>query len=421
MDFGMLPPEINSGRMYAGPGSGPLLAAAAAWDGLAIELHSTAASYETVMSGLASEWHGPSSASMAAAVAPYVAWIRVAASQAEQTAGQARAAAAAYETAFIATVPPPMIVSNRVLLMSLIATNIFGQNTGAIAATEAHYAEMWAQDAAAMFSYAGSSATASQLAPFEPAPQTTNPAGEAAALTQATGTPARSLAQAMGLVPQSLQSLATPVSSAVTAAPGAPLFTPAEVLQTVLTSFFNGTIGPLSPEKLYDPLGAFYDLGAQSFLAPFSNFNMQMAYGNALGGVAAPGSGAIGPGTVGALGSQTVSGLGSGVRVAGSIAGAVSADVGRAGLVGCVSVPPGWASSAPEIRTVAAAFSQTGVAAPAVAAEGQSSLFSNAALSGLAGRAMLGTGGPSAGSIGGGVGAAPGTATSATIIVIPED
>ncbi|WP_141772089.1 PPE domain-containing protein, partial [Mycobacterium tuberculosis] len=25
MDFGALPPEINSGRMYCGPGSGPML------------------------------------------------------------------------------------------------------------------------------------------------------------------------------------------------------------------------------------------------------------------------------------------------------------------------------------------------------------------------------------------------------------
>ena len=38
MDFAFLPPEINSGRMYVGPGSGPLLAAAAAWDGIATEL-----------------------------------------------------------------------------------------------------------------------------------------------------------------------------------------------------------------------------------------------------------------------------------------------------------------------------------------------------------------------------------------------
>lgn len=43
MDFGVLPPEINSGRMYAGPGSGPMMAAAAAWDSLAAELGLAAA------------------------------------------------------------------------------------------------------------------------------------------------------------------------------------------------------------------------------------------------------------------------------------------------------------------------------------------------------------------------------------------
>jgi PPE-repeat protein len=32
LNFGVLPPEINSGRMYAGAGSGPMLAAASAWD-----------------------------------------------------------------------------------------------------------------------------------------------------------------------------------------------------------------------------------------------------------------------------------------------------------------------------------------------------------------------------------------------------
>ena len=77
MDFAFLPPEINSGRMYDGPGSGPMLTAAAAWDALATELHSTATSYGSVISELsAGPWLGAASAAMTAAVGPYVVWMR---------------------------------------------------------------------------------------------------------------------------------------------------------------------------------------------------------------------------------------------------------------------------------------------------------------------------------------------------------
>ncbi len=135
MDFAALPPEINSARMYAGPGSGPMLAAAATWDGLADELYTAATSYSSVVSGLTSgPWLGPSSAAMAAAAVPYVAWLTTTAGQALQTANQARAAALAYQSAFAMTVPPPVIAANRSLLMTLIATNVLGQNTPAIAA-----------------------------------------------------------------------------------------------------------------------------------------------------------------------------------------------------------------------------------------------------------------------------------------------
>src|SRR5258705_11756885 len=108
MDFAMLPPEVNSGRMYAGPGSGPMLAAATAWDGLAAELQSAAASYASVISGLtAGPWLGPASASMAAAAPPQFAWLGTTAAQAEQTATHAKAAVAPHEGAFAATGPPP--------------------------------------------------------------------------------------------------------------------------------------------------------------------------------------------------------------------------------------------------------------------------------------------------------------------------
>ena len=101
------------------------------------------------------------------------------AAQVEQTGAQAKMAAAAYEAAFAETVPPHVIAANRTQLATLVATNIFGQNTPAIAATEAEYAEMWAQDAAAMYGYALSSASATTLSPFTHPPRTTNEEGPA--------------------------------------------------------------------------------------------------------------------------------------------------------------------------------------------------------------------------------------------------
>ncbi|OBI21297.1 hypothetical protein A5712_16055 [Mycobacterium sp. E2327] len=190
MDFAILPPEINSARMYTGPGSGSLLAAAGSWDSLAAELTTTAETYQSVVSGLTTlNWHGAAAESMVATAIPYIGWLNMTAEQTKQTAMQARAAAAAFEQAFAMTVPPPVIAANRTQLASLIATNFFGQNTAAIAATEAQYAEMWAQDAAAMYGYSSSSAAAATLTPFTPPDQTTNPAGadaQSAAVAQAT-------------------------------------------------------------------------------------------------------------------------------------------------------------------------------------------------------------------------------------------
>ena len=215
MDFGALPPEINSGRMYAGPGSGPMMAAAAAWDEIAAELGVAASGYSSVVTELTSgPWVGPASMSMVAAITPYVSWLSAMAAQAEETAGQGRAAAAAFEAAFAMTVPPPVIAANRVLLATLVATNFFGQNTPAIAATEAQYMEMWAQDAAAMTGYTAASATAAMLAPFATPPNTSTPeAGpdQAAAVAKAVAEPAGNTAQTTSQLasPQALSLSAT--------------------------------------------------------------------------------------------------------------------------------------------------------------------------------------------------------------------
>ena len=128
LDFGLLPPEVNSGRMYSGPGPGPLLAASEAWDDLAAELGFAASGYGAALTELTSNsWVGPTSTAMTAAVTPYIDWLTSTGAQAEETANHARAAVAAYEAAFAMTVPPPAIAANRALLAALVATNFLGQ------------------------------------------------------------------------------------------------------------------------------------------------------------------------------------------------------------------------------------------------------------------------------------------------------
>ncbi len=178
IDFGALPPEINSTLMYTGPGAGPLMTAAAAWNNVAAELNTTAAASQSVISTLTDdEWRGPSAAAMAAAAMPYLAWLHTTAGAAQLAADQAMASAAAYEAAYAMTVPPVVVAANRIQLAALVATNLLGQNTPAIAVTEAQYGEMWAQDAAAMYGYAGSSASTGTLEPLSDPVPTTNAGG----------------------------------------------------------------------------------------------------------------------------------------------------------------------------------------------------------------------------------------------------
>ncbi|GBE67063.1 PPE family protein [Mycobacterium sp. MFM001] len=378
MEFAMLPPEVNSARIYAGPGSGPMLAAAAAWDALAAELGSAAASYEAVISQLAGGWFGPASTAMAGAAAPYAAWMHTAATQAEQTATQAKAAAAAYETAFAMTVPPPAVAANRAQLAALVATNFLGQNTPAIAATEAHYAEMWAQDAAAMYGYAGSAAAASQLTPFTPPDQATNrggTAGQAAAVAQAsataTGTRVPAAVSSISAAPQALQSLASPAAST----PGdalAPLAAPALDASPALTLAAAGLGADLFGALVIDSAGSFGIDSAGSFGVDSAGVAVALQ-------AAQIDTGGVFPGFTPFPGWGWPP---------------VSAGMGQAGSVGALSVPQSWAAAAPAFRQVAAALPMTtAAAAPEIASAGSGQLFSEMALASMAGRALGGTAG----------------------------
>jgi PPE-repeat protein len=134
MDYAMLPPEVNSGRIYAGPGPASLSRAAASWATLAAELHSMGNAYSSILSTLEATWRGPSAVQMAVAVTPYAAWLYRTATLAAQTATAATGAVDAYEEALAGTVPPAVVAVNRSELASLVAANTFGQNTPAITA-----------------------------------------------------------------------------------------------------------------------------------------------------------------------------------------------------------------------------------------------------------------------------------------------
>ncbi len=432
LDFGVLPPEVNSGRMYVGAGSGPMLAAAAAWDSLAADLQSASSSYgSTVGSLVAGAWTGPSSTAMAAAASPFVAWVSGAAAQAEAAASQAKLAAGAYETAFAATVPPPVIATNRALLAALVATNIFGQNTPAIATTEAHYLEMWAQDAAAMYAYAGSSSTASQLTPFTEPPQTTNSVGTAAqaasvsqASTQSGSNAASALSNLINSVPTWLQHLSTTLGSSgkvggsgnLLSGLDLPQLNPSVTLPAGLQADLNNwnTIFSTITSGSYSLQGLTSIPGG-----PFLSFGQTYAYaqnGQALQAFGAPAkaiSGALAP-----LASEAPAHLSSALG-----GGQVSGSMGRAALVGSVSVPQGWTQAAPAtaIKTLASALPANLAAVPEASLGGEGGMFSQMGLSSLAGRALGASttysgSGAAASSLGGVMEADPATAT---IIVIP--
>ena len=337
LDFAALPPEINSARMYSGPGSGPMLAAAAAWNTMAAEMRSAAAGYGSVVSELTSEgWFGPSSMSMSAAAAPYLAWLSTTATQAEQAGTQANAAATAYESAFAMTVPPPVIAANRAQLATLVATNIFGQNTPAIAATEAQYAEMWAQDAAAMYGYATASDSAAQMTPFTSPQTNTTPdavTGQNQAVAQAANTAAgntQSLLSANTLSANDPGALAVaPTSGSLTdyltgLLDGSNNTALGSFLQSNLVSnnIFNGSLagGPFNPQTiLATTVGA---MGTRATtLSGLDDFI----------------AGAEATASAGSLASNTVGSAG--------LTGA-SAGVGNAHLVGSLSVPQSWSSAA---------------------------------------------------------------------------
>ncbi|OBJ13400.1 PPE family protein [Mycobacterium sp. 1245801.1] len=354
IDFGALPPEINSIRMYTGPGPLSLIAAAVAWDGLAAELHAASSCYRTVIAGLTTQrWMGPSSLAMASAFAPYMAWTAGAAARAAESAGQARLAVEVYEAAFVATVPPPAVAANRAQLAMLVATNFFGQNAAAIAATEAEYGEMWAQDAAAMYEYAAGSAAACSVTQFNPAPKMTNESGvaeQSATVGRVTAqTEQANLAQVVSKVPTTLHQLSSPMKSSVSMLTdtgsdvGTTLGTTGSTAtdSSIMTGLASGIPGaiPSAFSAAATPLyGMSSILGMAQTAQGLANAASSGAAAAASGAASAASSGA------GALGSL------------GSIGSGVFGSLGSAASLGPLAVPASWTSVIPAANSAVSAL-----------------------------------------------------------------
>jgi PPE-repeat protein len=394
MSFMMFPPEINSGLMYSGAGSGPLMAAASAWDELAADLEATATSYQTVIEQLTgTTWLGPSSARMAAATAPFVDWLAVSAGQAAATGAQAKLAAAAYEGAFTATVPPAVVAANRALLAALVATNFLGQNTPAIAATEAQYMEMWVQDGLTMDTYATISQQAVVLPQQSPAP-TTSDGGTSADVAAA--------AQSTANSGSGIGSLGTDLESLLTNGIGSW----GTDLESLLTNGLTNVLGDLGvPTSLESTIvGALTSTGLGSYLTPLLPFQA-VYYATMMGSMPAKmlmsmstsmnASQALQAGNQAVL--ADVSSLVDGkmkamlASISGQMRGfgsTIIAQLASSHRLGGLSIPNSWAQAAPEMTRAGPVLPATSVAAPNVSAGLPNSPFTQALMGAMNGRGM---------------------------------
>jgi PPE-repeat protein len=304
MDLLALPPEVTSALMHSGPGAASLIEASAAWQRVGTELDNSVSTYTSVVSALAESWTGPSSAAMIQALQPYITWLRTTALQSQQMASSAQAAATAFTAARSEVVPLATVNANRTRLAQLVATNRFGSNLPAIAATEDDYQAMWATNSAAMTRYQAASIQATELPGFSAPPAIADPAGTAA---QATAAPAATATSAQSTIGDFLTSILS--------TPGG--FNPNAGWFGLANTYANQFISSGFPINLL------------SYAAQSTSAQALQSVGSDVGQGLAEGESALG---------ASEAGLASAIRAVGS--GAPAASLGVGVTVGKLTAPP---------------------------------------------------------------------------------
>ncbi|ORW33738.1 hypothetical protein AWB91_06070 [Mycobacterium paraense] len=313
MDFGILPPEVTAALIHSGPGAGSWVEASGVWQQLAIELEDSLPGYGSVLSSLTDAWEGPSSTAMIEAVGPYLAWVRSTAQQCEQLASSARAAAAAFELASRTMVFPVQVSANRTRLGELLATNWFGSNLPAIAATEDEYEGMWFNNSSAMYRYQAAATRALALPQFSSPPPIASPTAVAAPTgglpAAAAATPAQSILDSI---------LAPNTDTTGTGLAG---------LLNLFSGSSNSSLGSFLNSNLVDNgvlnaiFGSGFPINLLSYLAQLNTAQALQGVGGDVGQGLAEGEAALGApeatGLVGAAGSAPAGALGVGVSMGG--------------------------------------------------------------------------------------------------------
>ncbi|OBH88334.1 PPE domain-containing protein, partial [Mycobacterium sp. E2989] len=299
---------------------------------------------------------------------------------------QASSAAAAYESVFSSVVPPPVIAANRALVQQLQATNVIGQNTGAIAQLEAQYGEFWAQDAGAMATYtAQSTATTKGLTQFAPAPKVTNDAGTASQSGTVANAAANTTAGNTANVVQKAATTATTSTTQQAAQAAATTTDPFQELWFLLTGQTTLPTNLGTAVNGYSPFASlFYNTeGLPYFSIGMGNNFVQIAKSVGAIGGAAPAAAKALPG-LGGLGGLLGGGAGA-VHPAAAIGGAGS-------IGGKLSVPVAW-NSAPAVPAMGhTAVPVSAISAAPEAAGGPGNLLGGMPLAGVGSGTHAGAG-----------------------------